>query len=44
MRLSALGSDANFVGYNKVPAWYDLSRKKLYVLEPLEPLYQPLIR
>ena len=35
---------AHFVGYNKVPAGYYLSRRKLYVLEPLEPLYQPLIR
>ena len=39
-----LGDNANFVGYNKAPAGYYLSRRTIYVFEPLEPLYQPLIR
>ena len=32
--------NANFVGYKKAPAGYYLSRRKIYVFEPLRPLYQ----
>ena len=35
--------NANFVGYNKAPAGYYLSRKTIHYFEPLGPLYQPLI-
>ena len=35
--------NANFVGYNKAPAGYYLSRRVIHCFEPLGPLYQPLI-